>query len=347
MDIATTYGFLIFLIAAASSCIDTIELKFKETDLEYLIVNAELRDNQYKHEISIKLNTNEARDFEANFPVSDAEVYLVKDGDEIINFKYREKGIYEHNGLILRPNSNYVINIIYKNSTYKSFPEKLEQSIPISELKTIVRKETVQNEAGNIIEKDFVHLLVDTQFPENKEVFLKYRVEGTYAYKEVVTSLDFDPAVCYVSELIDFDNISIASNKDLSTNNILKNHTIIKRNVDFRFATNYCMKVYQERISENAFQFWQNVTYEYQRTGDIFEKPPGIIRGNIIEQENTEVPIIGLFSIIAVDSLDFLITPISVDFPDSQCERFSFPPQTCTNCLLLNKSTLTKPECFQ
>ena len=346
MKINTTYGLGLLLLGSFSACIDQIPIGFSEDPTEYLIVNAELRDNEIKHVIELKLNSTEAQDFQANFPIENAEVYVIQDSSKKIEFKLRQKGKYVSINLDFDEGSSYVLHINYKGISYMSKIETYQKSLPIKDLKTVLTIENKQNAANNSTKTNYVNLLLDTDFSTDEHVYLKYRVSGTYAFKELVTALDFDPAVCYINEIIDFDNISIASNSSLKQENI-RSHPIIKKAVDHRFAFNYCMKVYQDRISENAFAFWKLVANEYSRTGDIFEKPPGIIRGNILELEDTNTPVIGLFSIMSVDSLSHLIGPGDVDFPDGTCGRYGNLPATCLNCLLLNKSSLIVPECFQ
>ena len=258
----------------------------------------------------------------------------------------RSRRKYVNINLDFTEGSSYELHINYKGTRYISEVETYQPSLPIKDLKTVLTIENEQNAANNTIKTNYVNLLLDTDLSSEEQIYLKYRVSGTYAFKELVTALDFDPAVCYINEIIDFDNISIASNSNLTPENI-RSHPIIKKAVDHRFAFNYCMKVYQDRISENAYAFWKLVENEYSRTGDIFEKPPGIIRGNIIEQEDTNTPVIGLFSIISVDSLNHLISPGDVNFPDGTCGRYGNLPASCLNCLLINKSSLIVPECFQ
>lgn len=327
------------------SCVDVIENNFQENDLSYLIVNAELKSNERRHTVNLLINTREGNDFRANFPVEDAIVYVTIDNETRVDFKHREEGAYVSINLPFENNAQYQLHIDYKNTIYKSLPEIYRPPVKMNFLHTYISTEKIKNAANNIIDENHINLLLDTKFPTEEEVFVKYRLFGTYQYEQVVTPENFDPVTCFVEELIDFDNVSLANNLE-TTDGELRNHFLFQKKIDYRFAFNYCMSVYQERITKNAYLFWQNVLYEYGRTGDIFEKPPGILRGNVFEEESTDIGVIGLFSMVAVDSSKHLITPLKAGFPQAECSRFGQLATTCLNCLLINKSTLVKPECF-
>ncbi len=340
------YTLIIFGLTSIHSCIDQIPITVAENKNEYLIVNAELRDNETLHSISLKINSQASSDFQADFPVDDAKVKIIENGTKSYDFLMSDKGNYTNNTLVLKAGNTYQLEIDYKNIIYESTAEILLESLPMKELKTLVSQESFNNPAGNISAGSLVGLYVNADLPKEEDIFLKYSIKGIYQYIEIGTPSNLNPLYCFVDESIDFDNISLVEKSDLTDGKLL-NKLIIKKVVDYRFSQNYCMKVYQERITENAFNFWKLVENEYSRTGDIFEKPPGILRGNIIEQSQTDISVVGLFSVIAVDSMNLFIPPSKVGSPRSECRSFNNRPSRCTDCLSIPNSSLIKPECFE
>ncbi len=342
-----TKTFLVIILGVflIHSCIDQIAFNLNENKNEYLIVNAELRDNEILHKISIKLNSQSSGNFQADVPVEDAKVVLIENGDNIFDFQILEKGIYTNKELIIKAGNTYQLEINYKNVKYKSTIETAPKSLPIKDLYTQLSEESFNNPAGNISTDFFVRLHVNADFPKDEDIFLKYGVKGIFQYKEITTPINLNPLFCWVEETIDFDNIALVDNSELQDGK-LRDKFIFKRKVDYRFSQNYCMKVYQERITEEAYDFWKLVENEYTRTGDIFEKPPGILRGNIIEQSQTDISVVGLFSVMAVDSLNIIIPPTEAGSPRSECDGVNLP-ETCYKCVLKRNSTLIRPECFK
>lgn len=337
----------IVLISGFHSCIDQIPITINESVQEYLIVDAELRDNETLHSIKIKLNTPLSNDFQADQPVNDAQVYVVENNGDRFDFaNNNDLGIYWNNKLKLKEGNNYKLYIKYKGIEYSSGTETLLPSVPILEIRTSQTKEERNNSFGNIITTDLVNVYADSNFPENQDNYIRYTVKGIFEYREIGSRGNLNPLHCFVQETIDLDNISLASNKEIIGGK-LRNQLVLQKVIDYRFAVNYCMRVYQERISKNAYEFWSLVKNEYSRTGDIFEKPPGVIRGNISEINDSDISAVGIFSVIGVDSFLYLIKPKDVSSPQPQCRPFPQGPESCSNCLLLSKSTLVQPECFK
>ena len=340
------YILLLSFSLVLTSCIDQLNVNLSESDNEYLIIEGQLRDNETRHNISIKLNSPESTDFQADLPINEAEVYVLKNQTERFDFlNNNELGQYLNYDLRMDLGDHFQLYVIYQGISYTSQSETLLSAVPMLETKTILTSQPVNNEAQNIVDAAFVNIFANSQLPVEEEVYLKYNVKGVFEYREIASRSNPNASFCYVDEIIGLDNISLATNESLPEG-FLENQFIFQKLVDYRFSTQYCMKVYQERISKNAYEFWRLVENEYSRSGDIFEKPPGIIRGNITESEETEISAVGLFSVIAVDSLLHLIIPKDVDSPAPECQPYPVGPPSCMNCLLLPKSTLNKPECF-
>lgn len=340
-------SFGVLMLLAINACVDQISFNINENNNEYLIIDALIKDNDDRHVITIKINGQSSASFQADQPVGGATVVInSSEGDTYTFINNNDQGEYWNYNLRPEEGITYQLSIEYEGITYQSTSEVLLPSIPITDVRTLVSNEARNNEAGNVTETEFVNVFADSNLPTDQAVYLRYSVKGVYEYQEIGTQANLNPGSCWVSETIDLDNISLASNENLPTGE-LKNQFIIQRAIDYRYANKYCMKVYQERITETAHNFWRLVENEYSRTGDIFERPPGIIRGNIVETTDTDISASGLFSISAVDSFLHAIIPADVNSPAPQCQPFPPPPATCTNCLLLPRSTEIRPECFK
>ena len=338
---------VLFFSLVTISCVEEIPFTLSENNNEYLIIDAELRNNETSHSISVELNSEEGSNFQANKPVQNAGVKVLDDSGESYLFLFdNNSNNYINNRLQLKENSNYKLEVVYDGIIYKSQAESLNLSIPIDSLYYVFSEEQVTNSAGNIQDVSWVDLYANSHLPPDEEIYLKYSVKGIYEFREITTRENLNPDHCFVDEIIDLDNIALVNSSDLE-NGKLKNKKVFRRAVDYRFHVNYCMKVYQERISKNAFNFWRLIENEFTRTGDIFEKPPGVLRGNITEQSSTDISVVGLFSVIAVDSLNILIKPSLVGSPLGVCSNMTGFVDGCFDCLVIRNSSLTRPVCFQ
>ena len=242
---------------------------------------------------------------------------------------------------------SYQIEIQVNGKTYLSRPEEMLPVVSAESLDFEVNTGERLNDAGNFVNSTDVTVKVNTFFPPSESgSFLRWTTFGVYEYAEIGTQGNLNPQICYVTEDIDFDNVAVASSEAVA-GDFLQQQKVITRTVDFRFTARYCFNVIQQSITESAYNFWSAVGEEFERSGNIFETPPGKIRGNIFNTADESEEVLGYFSAAAVDTINILIEGRAVGNPTPQCRPFPRGPESCTNCLLLNNSTRTKPACWQ
>ena len=230
--------------------------------------------------------------------------------------------------------------------TYQSKPEEILPIISAESLDFEVNTVERVNDAGNFVNSTEVTVKVNTFFPSSEDgSFLRWTTFGIYEYAEIGSQGNLNPQICYVTEDIDFDNVSVASSEAIE-GDFLQQQPVITRVVDFRFTARYCFNVIQQSITESAYDFWSGVGAEFERSGNIFETPPGKIRGNIFNTADESEEVLGYFSAAAVDTINILIEGKEAGNPTPQCRPFPRGPESCTNCLLIDNSTRTKPACW-
>jgi len=240
----------------------------------------------------------------------------------------------------------YQIELSVNGKTYQSIPEEILPVVSAESLNFEVVTGERLNEAGNFVNSTDVMVSVNTFFPPSENgSFLRWTTFGVYQYAEIGSQGNLNPQICYVTEDIDFDNVSVVSSEGIE-GNFLQQQPVITRIVDFRFTANYCFNVVQHSITENAYDFWSAVGAEFERSGNIFEAPPGKIKGNIFNPTDEAEEVLGFFGASAVDTIDIIVQGRDVGNPIPQCRPFPRGPESCTNCLLLNNSTRIKPDCF-
>jgi len=280
--------------------------------------------------------------------VSGATVKIMDDqGNEEILQEF-ENGEYRTaaNGIRGTVGRSYQIELQVNGKTYQSRPEEMLPVISAESLDFEVNTGERLNDAGNFVNSTEVTVKVNTFFPPSESgSFLRWTTFGVYEYAEIGSQGNLNPQICYITEDIDFDNVSVASSEVIE-GDFLQQQPVITRVVDFRFTARYCFNVVQQSITESAYNFWSAVGAEFERSGNIFETPPGKIRGNIFNTADEREEVLGYFSAAAVDTINILIEGKEVGNPIPQCRPFPRGPESCTNCLLIDNSTRTKPACW-
>ena len=150
--------------------------------------------------------------------------------------------------------------------------------------------------------------------------------------------------VCFVTDDIDLDQVVIV-NSDEVASNYLQNQRVITREVDYRFGFRYCIYVVQQSITESAFNYWSAIGSEFERTGNIFETPPSVIRGNLYNPEDESEIVLGYFGAAASDTIRRLVESRELGIVEKYC-RFNRRSDICGNCTLIPNSTTIRPDCW-
>ena len=339
--------FILFLITLGlSACLDEIELNVDSNE-SFLVVSGEITTNPGPYQIELARSAKFSSGA-AGIPdrVRGASITLKDDQGNEAPFFEVDDGVYQTipdaiQGTVGR---SYYVEIEVDGQRYQSQPEKILPVVSSQSLGISFRNETTVNEAGNFTEVNLVTVLVDTEFPSDS-AFLKWNTFGIYEFGEISSQGNINPDICYVTETIDFDNVAIAS-AEASNGPLLQGKEVLTRTVDFRFSAAYCFNVIQQSITKAAYEFWSAVSDEFERNGNIFETPPGKIRGNIVNSDNPEEEVLGIFTASAVDTMQLFVTPAEVGTPIPRCRPFPRPTDACFNCLSLPNSTLEKPSCW-
>jgi len=239
----------------------------------------------------------------------------------------------------------YWISIQIGQEVYESKPEEMLPVVSAESLEFELSTEERFNLANNLEEVNLINVLVNTGFSnELEQTFLKWNTFGIYQLPEVgLLENGFSPKICYVTDNIDFDNVVVVDSKDVLSG-FLQKEQVISEEINFRFAFRYCFKIIQQSINKDTYDFWLGVSQELERSGNIFEVPPGKIRGNIVSVNGEEV--LGLFSAIATDTISLLVSSQDVGRPLQLCNSFGAIPNRCVDCERGINSTLIRPSCF-
>ena len=336
----------LMLVLSFNACLDEIELDVESGEPVLSIAGRITTDpGPYTVELTRSAEFSPGQD---GIParVSGANIVMKDDAGNEAMLTEVEDGVYQTSpgaiqGTVGR---SYHIEFELNGRQYLSRPEKIHPVVSIQNLRTSFKRETVVNEAGNFAEIERITVLVDTDFP-SETAFLKWNTFGIYEFPEIGTQGNLNPEICFITEMVDFDNVAIASAAETNTS-FLQNKEVLTRNIDFRFAVGYCFNVIQQSITEDTYEFWAAVQGEFEREGNIFEAPPGKIRGNVYNPDDMDEEILGIFSASAVDTFQVLVRPAEAGTPNPKCRPFPVPGPECQNCLSLPNSTTERPTCW-
>ena len=341
--------FVLFPLLLLTTCLDNIAIEVPE-NTPLLTVDGAI----YNASGPYFVNLSESAQFVVGpdgipDPVTGASITLKDDlgNEEVLTEIETGKYATAADGMQGTVGRSYWIDIQIGEKNYQSQPEEMLPVVSAESLEFELSTEQQINPAGNFVDVNLITILLNTRLPNTSEqTFLKWNSFGIYKFPESGSAGNTNPKNCYVSENIDFDRVIVADSKEI-VGDFLQKEPIITREINFRFAFRYCFKVLQQSITREAYFFWSGVAEELDRSGNIFEVPPGKIRGNIFNKDDISEDVLGYFSAVAIDTIDILITGDDAGLPLQKCaERADITDGSCGNCLSLSKSSIIKPNCF-
>ena len=155
---------------------------------------------------------------------------------------------------------------------------------------------------------------------------------------------DPEPKSCYASytpidNYIVFDGLSSSGVR-------IDDFLINESNYTNLYAEGYYMTIFQQAVSEGAFNYWSRVGTAVNRVGNFFQEPAGIIPSNIKNLTSPEKTVYGYFYTTEEHILRVFVSPELGRNPPMQCPIVNMDgtqAEFCCNCLQLEESTDEKP----
>ena len=330
-------------------CVDDIQLEVKGKD-EFVVINGQITNLVEPYQVTIfksaKLFIDELDDPE---PISNALVTIGSSDSNSIVLTESEPGTYTSiaGTFIGCIGESYFINIKMEDGReYQSIPEPLLPVSPITSVYFDYLVEDELNETGFIVQKARVKVFVDTQVPMNtRDVFLKWDVKGEYQFNEWEPPGPFVVnSTCYVPDDLPLGEVKILDGSN-ANNNLIKRKEIKSLDVNYKFASIYCLHIRQQSLSAGAYNFWQQISKSVDRSGGLFEEPAGTLRGNISNVNDPTEQVLGYFQVSAVDIKRVFVQKEATHNPVAPCPPEDIVLQeACGNCLTLKNSSFQKPS---
>lgn len=249
----------------------------------------------------------------------------------------------------VHPGQAYKITVLLPDGRqYESTLETLYDVPSPESIDYLTEQRLIVNTAGNLVEQEFLKFLIDTPLRNalGKRAFLKWSFIGTYKFIETAENTPFPPNVrtCYIHEPLDLEHV-VAYNGEENSQDKLSNYFLLEEPFDFRFIDGFYLSVYQQSLSEDAYNYWNAIGKVVDLSGNFFEAPPGKVRGNLRNIGDEEEEVFGYFYATQETIFRYYIPPAR-----GQVEAFcptagsrDFVPDVCFNCLSRAGSTLEKP----
>ncbi len=344
--------FLILMIILFNSCLEEITLKDQKFETDAVIVQGKLiKGSPSIAEVKLE-RVGDFNGFQTATYLSGASVKLIDEKGGAIELpeKFSQK-IYaatipqNHPNFRVETGKSYRLEFTLANGQrYESTLEPL-QPVPVIDAVDFKKIERTRlNEDGVVVTDNYLQFLVSTQLkPADAQEKARLRWELFSAFR--VT--DDSGKLCYYYEPLVPSDVFIYNGDEFNVDKVdmLPQAEVL---LNFRFAEGFYLTMVQESLSKEAFVYWDQIRKLIERSGNMFDPPPGKITSNLKNITNPEEEVYGYFYATEQDTFRMLIRPNEVGNPQTYCplpppKEPPPSPTWCDDCLLRQGSTLWKP----
>jgi len=284
--------YLIGMIALLAGCREPFEPEIEASDLNVLVVEGYLDSEGLSSILDLSYTRSIQGDLGLKPVVLGASIYLENPAGDRYTLREIGNGSYEFKHDIPEDDS-YVLRIFLPDGTSYSSSDLVPLVTP-----EIIDAGFEKNEAG-------VEIFLTTKGNEAADDFL-WTFEETWAFRPAISSqVKYDPLKKDVvlrtpDERIDYCYRSVRnSDLVLETSSRFEDQFVFRQSInqinqgDERLTVRYSILISQKALTKDAAEFWEILKKNTDDLGSIFSPLPSIIRGNLTQDQNPEVPVIG------------------------------------------------------
>jgi hypothetical protein len=240
-----------------------------------------------------------------------------------------------------------LIVVDFQNNKYESSFEGIIDGSTLSnpQFKVVERNET--NVIGRVERIKYFTSTVDVNKQPNSGTLFKFDYELSYAITEGKVGGPVGQT-CYVTNLIDYDGITLAETKTLEPEKF-KSFPAFETILDNKFSEQAYVNVIIGTISESAKAYFEQLNLLRFGKVSIFQPQGDRLISNLVTVNNKEIPVIGYFYGSYQDTSTMKINPSQVGNPKHQCpttlnELGECNYQDCCGCAKMRGSSIYKPS---
>jgi hypothetical protein len=334
-QIKTIFTILILLLMLA--CIKSYNPHIEDDAANKLVVSGRVTDTEGWQEVSISMSSPvENPEY---IPVSGCVVNILDNKGNIFSLSEDDPGTYRAwlGKEYLEPGTAYKVTVYTpEGETIESSYDTLMAGAPLDSVYYIIEDVPTSDPDVYLRGLQFYVDLDATDFEcrnyrweiaQTWEFHAARPVEYYYdgKFHEIIPP-DYSHFVCWANMLV--KNVYTLSTKTLSEN-VFQKYPLhfVDGQSSSRLGILYSILVSQQSLSENAYNFWEQVRINSEGFGGLYEKQPLSIKGNLLNLTNPEKEVLGYFFATSESSERYFykdIEGLELDFSD-QCFEFPLP----------------------
>jgi hypothetical protein len=307
------YLVLISLVVLCINCIDPYTPEIDSYKL-LLVVDALITDEDAPNYVKLSWTSRVDGEFQM---AGDALVVISDDSGNSVTLTEKEKGEYWTDPSTFRGEvgKSYTLNIVAANG--EEYQSSSCLMYPVSEIDSLYYAYYEAVPDGYLDPYKGVNIYVDTP-TESASGYRRWTYEEWWKFKVPYPSraeylgygrvaiIEPKNETCWSHN----PSIDIDLHTDIPSERTTLNHPIlfIPSELSNRFQIQYSIEVRQLSISRKEFEFWNALKLLNETGGDIFDRQPYLVTGNVKNVNDPSKNAIGYFQVSAVSKKQIYIT---------------------------------------
>ena len=301
------------------SCIVHYNTLIENSNINKYVVSGMVNDNDEVQTVSVSFSSSISNP--EYIPVSGCYVRIFDDGGNQFEMKEAGSGNYQTriDKSYLVPGTSFKVEIITSDGI--SIESDFDKMSECPEIDTIyyVRRGTQENSSGQITQG--LQFYIDLNADNLSSHFFRWEAIETWKYNvpyakwwyydgtvHQISPPDSSTMVCWSTQKV--KNIYTLSTKSFVENRYSKLSLHSVDNSTPRLMNGYSLLLNQFSLSEAAFSYWDQLRINSFEQGELYEKQPLSITGNLHNNTNPDQEVLGFFSASSVKSKRIFIKPI-------------------------------------
>ncbi|MBO3698980.1 DUF4249 family protein [Roseivirga sp. E12] len=345
---------VVLIIGTVLGCSEVIELK-DETVGGQVIIYGRISNSTQANEVVI---SRAGRASTAPTPIEGASVKIIDDNGLEEVLVEGEPGHYTLERRIIsgEPGKSYRLEANINGAIYSTDFQELMPVISQDEMRYEIGVEKDITSSGAAVEEDVVRLFVNSDLPDDlpDRFFVRWEMEEVYSvltgnFPAFWFPIAPDQGQCFVTHKLGAEEIFLLDGRNIRRSD-LRNRELITRRIDRSFQNKHYFNLIQSRVSEENFDYWENVRTLTITNGSIFDPIVGPLTGNIKSEDPGE-EVFGFFEVVGIDTTRLLMTNNDIpvffhdpcNFQGDNIVPLLTVPFGCFQCLIDQK--LIDPAC--
>ncbi len=320
---------LIFIMSLVlSSCVKDIEPDIELIDTEKYVITGMLTDIATEQDIIIT-KTTPLDDPYQNY-IGGCKVKIIRNDNVEYSYYEYQQGIYRLNVPIdfIDNTKSYMIEVITPEGfTIQSSSESFASCADVGDVYWEYFKEEgskfegyqffTDMHASEDDSKYYLYKIIET-FEHHSPYPLEYYYDGKL--RRVVPP-DYSKMYCWVTTGI--KDVFPMSTKGFSENVYDRYKLNYTTNLSQRLSHLYSLLIKQYSISEEAYDYWQQMRKNLHQSGGMYNSQPIPVKGNLKIVSGGEKDVLGFFGVSAIKEKRIFVPPSPFDIVDNTCAMFT------------------------